>query len=198
MELFISPSSPYARTVRLLVAGLSLTDRIKEKAVNVFEGENPVAPFNPLGKIPCLHLDDGQSLIDSRLICEYLDEVYGESRWHRPLSNNWPLKNAYQLSIGLCDIAVAWRVEKSKAAGDGLWLARFKVAVERSLAELENCVSLFEQDSIASLSLLSTLAYLNFRHEELAWADRFDKLNQFLIKRESMAIAQANHFSDLK
>lgn len=33
--------------------------------------------LNPLGKVPCLHFDDGRTLPESTILCEYLDEVYG-------------------------------------------------------------------------------------------------------------------------
>ena len=35
---------------------------------------------NPLGKIPCLIIDDGMALYDSRVICEYLDGLHDGPR----------------------------------------------------------------------------------------------------------------------
>lgn len=197
MELLLSPSSPYARTVRLLLSALNADRRVIQCEVNVFEADSTVFEANPLGKIPCLKLEDGQALVDSQLICEYIDVTLGSNYWHQALVNNWPLKNLYMLSKGLSDVAVAWRVEKAKATGDGFWMTRFADAIERTLTQLENQLAVLKEDSMATLALQSALSYLNFRHGELEWEARFGGLSEFFDVQESKAYAQVNGLREM-
>lgn len=77
MKLYTSPPSPFVRKVRVLAHELGLADRLVLEDVAL----SPVAPDaaliakNPLGKIPALELDDGTTLFDSRVICEYLASI---------------------------------------------------------------------------------------------------------------------------
>ena len=92
MKLHASPPSPFVRKVMVMAIETGLDDRIEP----VFHALTPVAPVkalnrdNPVGKIPCLVLDDGQAFYDSRVICEYLDSLHdgpkmfpadGAARW---------------------------------------------------------------------------------------------------------------------
>ena len=198
MLLYISPSSPYARVVRLLLASLQSPTKPKEIAVNVFDNKPDFLALNPLGKVPCLQLDNNDALVDSTLICEYLDSELGQGLWHKPFENNWALKSAYLCSKGLIDIAVAWRVEKAKAQGDAFWMQRFHDGIERTLSHLEQQTERFEVDSMAKLSLQAGLGYLSFRHAELMWQQRYPRLADFLLREEALPRARDNALSELE
>jgi len=88
VKLFFAPLSPYARKVRILIAEKGLDDRIEFVELDPYESSERISAHNPLGKVPCLQLDDGQTLFDSRVIIEYLDSLSqpvlmpnGEMRW---------------------------------------------------------------------------------------------------------------------
>src|SRR5690606_33067470 len=71
MKLIGSLTSPYVRKVRVVMAEKKLEyDFVIE---NVWVPETSIQSHNPLGKIPCLLMDDNGSLFDSRVIVEYLD-----------------------------------------------------------------------------------------------------------------------------
>src|SRR5690606_4264977 len=91
MRLHWSPRSPFVRKVMVAATEIGVEPRI-ERMRNVVQQPrlNPVVMAdNPLNKIPVLILDDGLPLIDSRVICEYLDSLHdgpklfpaGEARW---------------------------------------------------------------------------------------------------------------------
>jgi glutathione S-transferase len=42
---------------------------------NVWGAETRIAASNPLGKVPCLVMEDGSMMYDSRVIAEYLDTL---------------------------------------------------------------------------------------------------------------------------
>ncbi len=79
MRLHYSYASPYVRKVVAVAIETGQRERLELTARKV----SPIAPDaevnrdNPLGKVPCLVTDDGLSLFDSRVICEYLDSLHG-------------------------------------------------------------------------------------------------------------------------
>lgn len=80
IELYTHPMSPCAQKVRITLAekGLAWT----KHHVDLQQKENLKPEYlklNPLGVVPTL-VDNGQAIIESSLICEYLDEQYPETQ----------------------------------------------------------------------------------------------------------------------
>src|SRR5690606_3123868 len=73
MKLIGSLTSPYVRKVRVVMAEKKLEyDFVVE---DVWAQDTSIQIHNPLGKVPCLLMDDNGSLFDSRVIVEYLDTL---------------------------------------------------------------------------------------------------------------------------
>ncbi|MCX4029461.1 glutathione S-transferase N-terminal domain-containing protein [Endozoicomonas sp. SM1973] len=66
MELLYSDASPFARAVRIVIRQLAI-DNIKETVSHPFNNEPALLQANPLGKVPCLVIDDSPALMDSEL-----------------------------------------------------------------------------------------------------------------------------------
>jgi len=78
IELYTHPQSPCAQKVRIVLAekGLEWT----KHHVSLPDKENLTSEYlklNPLGVVPTL-VDDGISVIESSIICEYLEDRYPE------------------------------------------------------------------------------------------------------------------------
>ena len=73
MKLIGSTTSPYVRKVRVVMAEKKLDYRFVED--NVWADDSTITAANPLGKVPCLVLDGGDAMFDSRVIVEYLDTL---------------------------------------------------------------------------------------------------------------------------
>src|SRR3546814_6042257 len=73
MKLIGSPTSPYVRKVRIVMVEKKLDYEFVLE--DVWADDTQIARYNPLGKIPCLIMDDNGSLFDSRVIVEYLDTL---------------------------------------------------------------------------------------------------------------------------
>lgn len=79
MRLLYSPTSPYARKVRVVAIEKGLADRIALVPVNpLCDDTDELHCQNPLGKVPALVLDDGRAVVDSPVICEQLDALASE------------------------------------------------------------------------------------------------------------------------
>ncbi len=73
MKLIGSSASPYVRKVRIVMAEKKLDYRFIEE--NVWADDTTIATSNPLGKVPCLVMEGGEAVFDSRVIVEYLDTL---------------------------------------------------------------------------------------------------------------------------
>ncbi|KAG0921504.1 hypothetical protein G6F31_020300 [Rhizopus arrhizus] len=78
---------------------LGLADRIEKlpSAAGPVARYQTIIPSNPLGQVPTFITDDGQSIFDSRVVCEYLNDLGGGAlfptagtRWQVLPSNRWP------------------------------------------------------------------------------------------------------------
>ena len=78
MKLHWSPRSPFVRKVMIAAHETGLVDRLTcvRTVVAMTAPNATLLPDNPLSKIPTLVLDDGSTLYDSGVICEYLDTLH--------------------------------------------------------------------------------------------------------------------------
>ena len=172
MKLLYAPPSPFARKARVAVIEKGLEDRIELVMVNPMGDDAALLAANPLSKIPALILDDGRSLIDSALICEYLDGL----RDTNPLIPNGSdrytvLADAY-LANGVLEAAVVCRLEmfRPEEIRWPVWLERQHKAIERGLKALETRVdSLGGAITLAQINVGILLEYLDFRLPDLDW-----------------------------
>jgi len=76
--------SPYVRRVAVSLRALGFEYRHDTRSV--FADFDAMRKVNPLGRIPSLVLDDGETLIDSAAILDWLDETVGPERALLPRS----------------------------------------------------------------------------------------------------------------
>ena len=172
MKLYLTHASPYARAARIALREKGLEDRIAEQESHPFDNAAEFVASNPLGKVPCLVTDDG-ALMDSEVICAYIDRQLGDGQMSRLMDDNWSLRTYYSVTAGLTDTLVLRRLEKAREQ-EGLrsdfWWQRYGAAIERTLDYLDtNAHWLPQQLSLAHIALGCALAYLDFRHGDIAW-----------------------------
>src|SRR6185436_450679 len=82
MKLTFSPASPFARKVRIAAIETGLIDKIEFTSATVAPGQanEEYSKITPLKKLPVLILDNGDVILDSYVIVEYLDELAGGSK----------------------------------------------------------------------------------------------------------------------
>lgn len=172
MQLFYSHASPYARTCRAVLRESGLAARVREQMVDPLSNPQDLISSNPLGKIPALVLDDGETLYDSQVINEYFISIgSGPDLW-TPIRQNWAARRALALSQGLLDVAVGLRIEKTKpdAQQSAFWMDRQRAALRRGLDQVQaERPRMPLIDTLLGLHLCCMLGYLDFRHDELNW-----------------------------
>lgn len=195
MKLLYTVNSPYARKVRIVAAEKHIEVQLQEVVLSA--PDCPVKDYNPLGKVPVLILSDGDSLYDSRVIAEYLDN-------RTPLAHLIPKDNGAKSAVrrwealadGVCDAAVAVMLEQRKSAQmqDPAFIAKQMDKVTRGLAVLNNdlgqnkwCVD--DTFSLADIAVGCTLGYLGLRFsQEINLAEDYanlERLQLTLLQRQS-------------
>jgi glutathione S-transferase len=196
LKLIASRTSPYARKVRIALAEKKIEYQMVEESA--WSPGNPVHAYNPLGKLPVLILDDGTHLYDSRVIVEYIDLVSPVSRLvPEPARQRIAVKKWEALADGICDAAGAIVVERRRPAElqSDEWIERQRRKIAESVAEAarelgERAWCYGESYSLADIATGCALGYLDLRHPELDWRERYPNLARIadkLGKRASFA-----------
>jgi glutathione S-transferase len=182
------PPSPFGRKVKIAAAILGLSDRIEVVAADTNDPKEELRRQNPLGKIPALVLENGQTLFDSRVIVEYLDALAGGGRIIPAGFGRFEVLRQQALFDGLMEAAVLqmyeirWRPEERR---EPKWVEHQKGKVERALAEAEAALaSPASRLHIGHIAQACALGYLDLRFEGrwradhprlVAWLADFEK-----------------------
>jgi glutathione S-transferase len=130
--------SPFVRRVGIALALYGLP--FEHRPWSTFGDAESIRPFNPLTRVPTLVLDDGEVLIESHAILDYLDGVVGPARAMFPPdepARHRALKVA-ALATGLADKAVSLFYEKRlHAQASQAWIDRCRAQIGGVLAALQ-------------------------------------------------------------
>src|SRR5450830_1833731 len=131
MKLIASLASPYVRKVRIVMAEKKIDyDLVLE---DVWSPDTAIQQSNPLGKVPCLMMDDGGAMFDSRVIVEYLDILTPVGKLI-PVSGREraEVKCWEALADGLLDAAILVRLEMQRPseAQSERWIQRQQSKVD--------------------------------------------------------------------
>ncbi len=197
LKLIGATTSPYVRKVRIMMAEKKLEYTFVEE--NVWAADTTINHANPLGKVPCLILDAGEALFDSRVIVEYLDilspvgKMIPASGRERAEVKTWEA-----LADGLLDASILARLEATWAGRTEeqrslKWIDRQLTKVGDSLKAMS--VGLGEKAfcsgihmSLADIAVGSALGYLDFRFPEIKWRNSYPnlaKLQEKLMQKQS-------------
>jgi glutathione S-transferase len=182
MKLNWSRLSPFVRKVMIVAHETGTAGRIDcvETTASMGEANAALQADNPLSKIPTLVLDDGTSLYDSRVICEYLDSLHEGARLFPAGSGRWDALRRQSLGDGIMDALILWRQERLKPADKQTapWLETFARKIEVALAQLDD-----EAERLGTLpfdighaALGSALRYMDVRFEDLGWRANVPRL----------------------
>ena len=176
MKLHWSPKSPFVRKVMVCAQELGVTDRLTlVRSVAAMLKPNPqIMADNPLSKIPTLVLDDGRTLFDSVVICEYLDELAGGALFPRSGEERWQALRWHALGTGLLDALILWRNEREREAPIAALVDAFALKTEACLGLLEQEVAALAGTplNIGHIAIGCALGYLDYRFDTLAWRSR--------------------------
>ena len=182
MKLIGANASPYVRKVRIVMAEKKID--FQHVLENPWAADTKVPESNPLGKIPCLVMEDGGAVFDSRVIVEYLDTI-------NPVNKLIPASGRARVEVrcwealgdGICDAAILARLESQRPKGQQSpdWIKRQMGKVEQGLAAAARglgdkpwCAG--NTYTLADIATGVALGYLDFRYPHEPWRPGHDKL----------------------
>lgn len=190
MKLIGSLSSPYVRKVRIVMAEKKLDYQLVLEDV---WASDAILAFNPLGKVPCLVLEGGEAVFDSRVIVEFLDTRSPVSRMIPEGSRERTEVRTWEaLADGLLDAAILTRMERTWAGRSPE--QRSEAWIERQLGKMQAALRAMSKGlgekpwcsathmSLADIAAGCALGYLDFRFPELAWRDSHANLARLADK----------------
>jgi glutathione S-transferase len=115
MKLYITPGSPYARMVRVLILEKELQRRVEVIVAQTRLADSPYYAINPSGRVPYLVRDDGVGLEESALICAYLDQLDGKPAFALPAGDqSWEARRLEALARSMVDGIAVWGRELAR------------------------------------------------------------------------------------
>jgi glutathione S-transferase len=155
------------------------------------------AHINPLKKLPALILDNGDVVIDSYVIVEYLDELAGGGKLI-PASgpNRWKVKSDHSMLQGMLDSMLLCRYEKMVRPQGLQWQAWSDDHWKRAwngMARFEKQADVLSRPlDIVQIALTCVLGYADFRFADCGWRKAYPKLDAFherMLSRPSVKIS---------
>ncbi|MBS9478701.1 glutathione S-transferase [Ancylobacter radicis] len=181
MKLIHAPTSPFVRKVMVVAieTGLAGTLEIEFNPASPLQRDPALTGANPLGKIPALVLEDGTTLYDSRVICEYLAATAGDTTlFPAPGPARWQALTQQALGDGLLDAAIANRYETVMRPAELRWpgwtqaqLAKVTGALDAIEEMAQTGLIGLTVHHIGLITLGCALGYLDFRYADLGWRE---------------------------
>jgi len=195
MKLIGSLTSPYVRKVRVVMAEKKLDYQLVLEDV---WANDTIMKSNPLGKVPCLVMEGGEAVFDSRVIVEYVDTLSPVGKLIPPSGRERVEVRTWEaLGDGVCDAAILARLEQTWT---GRGEARSQVWIDRQMSRVTaalKAMSLGLGDkpwcngnhfTLADVAVGVALAYLDFRFAHIDWRGdhpNLAKLGEKLAARQS-------------
>jgi len=195
MKLIGALGSPYVRKVRIVMAEKKLDYQLVLE--DVWSETTMIRDYNPLGKVPCLVMEDGEAVFDSRVICEYLDTLTPVGKLIPPSGRERAEVRCWEaLADGIADAAVLVRLEvglREPEHRNDKWVARQKLKIVDGLAAIASglgekpwCAS--NHLTLADIAVGCVLGWLSFRLPEIDWRETHPNLGKHydkLMQRQS-------------
>ncbi|MBU3738619.1 MAG: glutathione S-transferase [Rhodoferax sp.] len=197
MKLIGAVTSPYARKVRIVMAEKKLEYEFVQE--DVWSAQTTIGEANPLGKVPCLVMEGGEALFDSRVIVEYLDTLSPVGKLIPAVGRERAETKTWEaLADGVMDAAILARLEanwpgRAEGQRSPAWidrqLGKVKAALQamaRGLGDKPYCTGI--HFSLADIAVGCALGYLDFRFPQIDWRSEHPhlaRLHEKLAQRPS-------------
>ena len=188
MKLIGRYDSPFVRRVGISLHLLGMP--FEQLPLSVFSEAAEVRKFSPLGRVPVLVLADGEVLVDSVAILDYLDEVAGPAR--RLIPALGPARRQVLRTVvtatGAADKAIAISYERRRPAAQqsAEWVERSRVQIAAALSVLEAGWSVSEKVTQAEITTATMLAYVRRIEPAVVASGRYPRLERMAVDCESL------------
>lgn len=187
MKLIGTTTSPYVRKVRIVLNEKKIDYALLLEDLSA--PDSTLREFNPLGKVPCLIMEDGKTLYDSSVIAEYLDTITPVGKLLPPGGRARADAKCWEaLANGVMDAAILARLEETtrpKGQQSAKW-------IEHQLGKVHSGLKAMSQQlgdknwchdntySLADIAVGCALGWLSFRFGQINWRSDYENLASLL------------------
>ncbi len=192
MKLIGSLTSPYVRKVRVVMAEKKLDYQL---VIEDVWGSDVMLKSNPLGKVPCLVMEGGEAVFDSRVIVEYVDTLSPVGKLIPPSGRERVEVRTWEaLADGLCDALLLARMEATWGPREG---ARCPAWIDRQMSRVDSTLKAMSAGlgdkpwcngnhfTLADVAVGCALDYLSFRFGHVDWRAEHANLARLAEKLEA-------------
>jgi len=195
MKLYITPGSPYARIVRIVILEKKLESQVEIIVAQTRFSGSPYYGINPSGRVPYLIRDDGVGLEESAVIVAYLDHLDGNPVFDLPAGDpGWEARRLEALARSMVDGLAVWSREMVRPVNE-----RSPTIIQHEANRSRRMADLWEKEidhplmrgalNLAQMTLACGLG-LEVRNPDLRWRTGHTKLCEWfdrLCARPSFA-----------
>ena len=190
--------SPFVRRVGIAMTLYGIA--FEHRPWSAFGDADKIRPYNPLTRVPTLILDDGEVLIESHMILDYLDSLVPGDRRLFPVRE--PVRHqalkVSALAIGLGDKIVSLFYEgRLHDKVSDLWVGRCRTQIQTVLGVLEadraarpGAWWFGDQFGHADIAVAVMLRFLGDAHPGLVSLADFPKLEAHAARMEALPVFQ--------
>jgi glutathione S-transferase len=177
---YATPSSPFARKVRMAQIETDQPNLIEWQMLTREERAALIPSINPLGKVPCVVLDNGEALYDSPVICAWVDAQHGGNRLIPDTGHErWRVLCLEALGDGMGEAVVAVALEQAKDEG-----ARSQAVIDRQSGKVKSALAALNEEAphfrdpvtVGEIAVACAIGYMEFRGVAGGWRDAFPAL----------------------
>lgn len=171
MKLLITPTSPFARKARILIMEKTLDCAVE--TANAWEDDPQVLANNPLRRVPIL-LTDGGAIVESDVICEYLDSLAPPFFLPQDFAARMATKTRAAIAQGGLESAVAVLLAKRlspQIQNNEDWRKWLLNKTEKAVAYFEESIATrdSQKPDMADITLFCFLDFITFRMPDINW-----------------------------
>ncbi len=195
--------SPFVRRVAVALHHYDLP--FERQAISVFKNFDDILGTNPIGKVPALKLDEGDTLIDSRIILDYLEGVVDDDKNLLPRvePKRREVLRTEAVALGLAEKAVELRIElfrKSPHSRDPEWVSRLERQVGSTLTWLDKRKPspFFHGSTLTLPDLTTVVAYTYLKHKlpDMVSQEKYEDLERLWTHCEVLSEFSAAPYSE--
>ena len=196
MKCYMTGNSPYARKIRVAAIESGLGDEVEWVTLTREERAELVPAMNPLGKVPVAVLESGQVLLDSPVICAYVDSLNkGPKLIPESGDERWAVLTLEALGDGLGEavIGVSQEAQKPDDKRTQGVVDRQAGKANSGLAALDKQVGDFNEPPLmGEISVACALGYMEYRDVVPGWRETYPALSGWyanILKRQSFILS---------
>ena len=164
--------------IRVAVAERGLASRIETQLVTLRDPASALLPYNPVGRVPTLRLDDGTVLTETLLILTFLDTLHdGAKLLVRDGSDGWAAMARLGIAIGMMDGIGVWNRElrRPEYERSPSMIEVDRLRTNRTMDALEPAIAAGTWSGpidAPAIALGCALGYCDRRHNVWPWRDQ--------------------------